>query len=133
MALGADTGVVNGQRFTFPTAAGYNPISWGPQTSGVPQVSPSMPPFIGGTGSVGGNAVAEGVGGYGTAANNTTVTGVANANPWNAKVSPVWWAIVFMVVGLLLLKGTSWRETTLEGFEERAHVGPAREAASEEA
>lgn len=132
MALGADTGVVNGQRFTFPTAAGYNPISWGPQTTGVPQISPSMPPFIGGTSGVGGNAVAEGVGGYGTAPNNTTVAGLANANPWNTKVSPVWWAIILLLVGLMLLKAVSWRETTLEGAEEHAHVGPVSEAASEE-
>lgn len=132
MAQGSDTGVVNGQRFTFPTADSFNPFAWGPQTTGVPNVSPSMPPFIGGVGSVGGGAVAEGVGGYGTAANNTQVTALAAANPHNPKVSPTWWVVILLLLGLLLLKGVHWRETTLEGAEEHGHAGPFEERAAEE-
>jgi hypothetical protein len=131
--LGADTAVINGQRFTFPTAASYNPPNWGPTTSGVPIVTPSMPPFAGGgAGSVAG-AGAEGVGGYGTAANNTAVTSVANQNPHNYKVSPVWWAIGALLIGLFLLRHVHWRESILEGAREEVHVGTAREEASEEA
>jgi hypothetical protein len=136
MALGSDTGVVNGQRFTFPTWDSYSPTGFGPQTTGVPQVSPTMPPFIGAsnTGAGGGMAAGmEGVGGYGTAANNTLTTAVAGSNPHNWKVSPVWWAVIALIVGLVLLKGVHWRETTLEGFEEHGHAGGAHEEASEAA
>ena len=134
MSLGQGTQVVDGQRNTFPTLASYQPTGYGPQTTGVPQVSPTMPPFIGAANSATGGGAAfglEGIGGYGTAANNSTVTAVANANPHNLKVSPVWWAVVFLIVGLLLLKGINWRETTLEHFTESGNAGPATESASE--
>lgn len=136
MSLGSQTQVVDGQRNIFPTAFQYSPQSWGPQTTGVPNVSPTMPPFISAANTAGGTGSAfglEGVGGYGTATNNTTVTAVAANNPWNAKVSPLVWAIAFLVVGLFLLKAVHWRDTTLEGFSERGHVGEARESAEESA
>ena len=136
MSLGQGTQVVDGQRNTFPTMASYQPQGYGPQTTGVPQVSPTMPPFIGqANGASSGSAAfgLEGVGGYGTAANNTTVTATAAANPHSLKVSPVWWAVIFLVVGLLLLKGINWRETTLEHFTESGAAGPVRESASESA
>lgn len=128
--LGSDTGVVNGQRFTFPTRDSYNPPIVGMQTTGVPNVSPSMPPYIGGGAPVTGGTS---VGGYGTADNNATMTAIAANNPHNLKVSPVWWAVGGLVLGLLLLKGVHWRDTTLGGFDERARVGAAREEASAEA
>lgn len=136
MSLGQGTQVVDGQRNLFPTGYAYAPTGYGPQTTGVPNVSPTMPPFIGAanTGSgMGAAAGMEGVGGYGTATNNTLTTAIASANPHNWKVSPVWWAIVALVVGLVLLRAVHWRETTLEGFDERGHVGEARENASESA
>lgn len=135
MSLGSQTQVVDGQRNTFPTSFQYAPNSWGPETTGVPQVSPTMPPFISSANTAGGSSAfgLEGVGGYGTAGNNGTVTAVANANPFNLKVSPLVWAIAFLIVGLLLLKGVHWRETTLEGFEERGHAGPVEESAEERA
>jgi hypothetical protein len=136
MSLGQGTQVVDGQRNLFPTWAAFNPTGYGPQTTGVPQVSPTMPPFIGASNTGAGMGMAagmEGVGGYGTAANNTLATAIAGNNPHNYKVSPVWWAIIALVVGLVLLKGVHWRETTLEGFDERGHVGDAHEAASEAA
>jgi hypothetical protein len=127
--------VVDGQRNTFPTIASYAPVGYGPQTTGVPQVSPTMPPFIGasnnGTGTSGSAFGLEGVGGYGTAGNNGTVTAIASANPNNLKVSPVWWAVAFVIVGLILLKGINWRETTLEHFTEAGSAGPASERAEE--
>jgi hypothetical protein len=135
MSLGSDSQLVNGQLLSFPTWAAYNPTAYGPQTTGVPQVSPTMPPFIGAANTGAGAGMAagmEGVGGYGTATNNTLATSVANANPHNLKVSPVWWAVIALVVGLVLLKGVHWRSTTLEGFDERGHAGPVGESASED-
>lgn len=136
MSFGPDSALVNGQLLSFPTYASYSPVGYGPQTTGVPNVSPTMPPFIGAANSGTGQGAAaglEGVGGYGTAANNTLTTSIAGANPHNPKVSPVWWAVIALVVGLVLLKGIHWRETTLEGFNESGHAGPARESASEDA
>jgi hypothetical protein len=136
MSLGQGTQVVDGQRNLFPTSFAYSPQSFGPQTTGVPNVSPTMPPFIGAANTAGGMGSAagmEGVGGYGTATNNTLTTAIANSNPHNLKVSPVWWAVIALVVGLVLLRAVHWRETTLEGFDERGHVGEAHENAGESA
>lgn len=135
MALGPTTQVVDGQRNTFPVGYQWYPTGYGPQTTGVPNVSPTMPPFIGASNTAGGVGAAagmEGVGGYGTAANNTTVAGIAGANAHHWAVSPVWWAIGALIAGLLLLKWINWRETTLEGLEEHGHVGPLTERAEEE-
>lgn len=133
MSLGSDTSVVNGQRFAFPTHDAYAPASYGPQTTGVPQVSPTMPPYLGGAGGVTASGAAEGVNGYGTAGNNQQVTAIAAANPYSLKVSPVWWAVGGLVGGLLLLNGIHWRRTTLEGASEHGHLGAVSESASESA
>lgn len=134
MSLGSQTQVVDGQRNIFPSSYAYSPTQYGPQTTGVPQVSPTMPPFIGAANGAGSSLGAmEGVGGYGTAGNNAQVTQVASEHPHNLKVSPVWWAVASLVVGLSLLRAVHWRRTTLEGIEERGNVGPVREAASEQA
>lgn len=135
MSLGSQSDVVNGQRFTMPTAFQYAPNQYGPQTTGVPNVSPSMPPFIGAANGAGSSLGAgmEGVGGYGTAGNNALVTATAANNPHSLVVSPVWWAVGALLLGLVLLKGVHWRKTTLAGFEERGEAGPASESASAEA
>lgn len=130
MSLGADTTVVNGQRFIAPTRDQWFPMGYGPQTTGVPQVSPSMPPFLGGSPT--NNSMIEGVGGYGTAGNNAVSTQIANAHPWNLKASPVIWAIVGLLLSIFLLRHVHWRDTMLEGAEEGARLGPVRENASEE-
>lgn len=130
MSLGADTVVVNGNRFATPTWDSYNPTNYGPQTTGVPQVSPSMPPYLGG--SPVNNSMLEGVGGYGTAGNNNLMTQVANANPWNLRVSPVVWAIVGLLLSIFLLRHVHWRETILESAREEARFGPVSEGAHEE-
>lgn len=134
MSLGYSTQVIDGQRNTFPTAFAYQPTQYGPQTTGVPQVSPTMPPFMsGGVGMAGASLGAGmvGVGGYGTADNNAQVAAAANANPHNWKVSPVWWAVGFLLAGILMLNGTSFRKTVLQSAEEHAHVGSVKESASE--
>jgi len=129
VSLGPNTLAENGSRFTVPTWSSYAPTGYGQQTVGVPQVSPTMPPFMGAaTSSTPGGSI-SGVGGYGTADNNTLTTAVANANPYSLSVSPVWWAVLLLVVGLLLLKGVHWRDTILSGTE-RANAGPLTESAS---
>lgn len=136
MSLGSQTQIVDGQRNTFPSSWAYNPTHYGAQTTGVPNVSPSMPPFIGASNGAGSSIGAgmEGVGGYGTAGNNLLATQVASENPHNLKVSPVWWAVIAGLLGLAMLQGVSWRKTTLaEGFEEKGHAAGAHESASESA
>jgi hypothetical protein len=90
-----------------------------------------MPPFMGQGGSSPSGAVSN-VGGYGTADNNTLTTSIAGNNAHNWKVSPVWWAILALLVGLTLLKAVHWRETILEG-DEHARAGPIAERAEAEA
>lgn len=133
MPLGPDTFAVNYSRFAGPTDAAYRPPSFGQQTTGVPQVSPSMPPFLGGQASSSGGAITEGVGGYGTAGNNNLVTTLANQHPHNMRVSPVWWAVGGLVLGLAVLQGTAWRRTIDERASGGVAVGPVRGSASEEA
>jgi hypothetical protein len=130
VSLNSETVVVNGQRFTTPTWAAYSPSGYGPSTTGVPQVSPSMPPFLGGSPT--NNAMVESVGGYGTAGNNALATSVAASNPWNLRVSPVLWAVFGLLLAIFLLRHVHWRDTILEGAEEHAVFGPASERASEE-
>ena len=132
MSLGSDTGVVNGQRFTFPTTASYAPISYGPTTSGVPNVSPTMPPFFGGAPTATSGLGLETVGGYGTAGNNSIAAQTARAKPFSIKTSPVLWAIGGLIGALVLLKAIHWRDTTLGGFEEHGNVGSVRESAGAE-
>ena len=132
MSLGADTGVVNGQRFTFPTTAAYSPMSYGPQTTGVPNVSPTLPPFVGGGAGPTSGLGFEGVGGYGTAGNNQITTAIAGSKPFDMRLSPVLWAVILLLGSLILLKAIHWRETTLGGFSERANVGSVGEKAGAE-
>jgi hypothetical protein len=135
MSFGPSTQLVDGQRNLFPSSYAYSPSPMGPQTSGVPQVSPTLPPSVsaGGSGFATGAGMAgsENVDGYGTAGNNAHTTSIAAAHPFNVKVSPLWWAIGSLALGLVLLNGVHWRKTTLEGAEESAHIGPARESAGE--
>lgn len=127
--LGADTAVVNGQRFITPTRPQWYPTGYGPQTTGVPQVSPSMPPFLGG--SPANNSLVEGVGGYGTAGNNSFMAAQAGQNPWSPRLSPVWWAIGGLLVSIFLLRHVHWRDTILEGAEASGRLGPVEGRAEE--
>ena len=124
--LGPGTQVIDGQRFALPQGSAFFPTAFGPQTVGVPQVSPTMPAFLGGSASGGGMSD---VNGYGTADNNTMVTSIASMHPFNWKVSPVLWAVIGLVVSILLIQKIHWRKTILEG-EEHIGLGGAREEAS---
>lgn len=125
-SLGADSVVVNGQLVPTPTPAAYMPQGYGPQTMGVPNVAPAYPPYLGAPMSTAPGS--EAVGGYGTAGNNAMGTAMANAHPWNPRVSAVPWAVGGLIVSLLLLKAVHWRETILEG-REGLDLGPAHETA----
>lgn len=131
--LGQGTVVVDGQRTTAPPSAAFVPTSFGLQTSGVPNVSPIVPPYASGT--TGGSSSSTGavgvnsVNGYGTADNNALTTSLAAAHPWSPKVSPVVWALVALIGGVLLLGAVSWHETV----EESASAGKAHERAGESA
>lgn len=130
MSLGADTVVINGQRFTTPTWDSYAPTGYGPSTTGVPQVSPSMPPYLGGSPT--NNSMLEQVGGYGTAGNNALMASVAAANPWSPRHSPVLFAVIGLLLALFLLRHVHWRDTILEGAREEGELGPLHEGAHEE-
>lgn len=139
MSTAYDTGgtlAVNGARFNFPTSQQFNPINYQQESTGVPFVGPSQPPAMQ-SGAVGGGAsnagLLEGVGGYGTAANNTVTTGIAHQNPWHWKASPLLWVLAFGLVGLFGLRFISWRKTNLESVEEKARVGGISESADEAA
>lgn len=108
MALGADSVVVNGQLLTQPQGYMYSPPNFGPQTLGVPNISPAYPPFQGQ--AMTNTPGSESVGGYGTAGNNSVMTATAGANPWSPKVSPLPWAIAALVIGLAGLHFFHWRE-----------------------
>lgn len=125
MSLDPTTTVVNGQRFTAPTRNQYMPTGYGPSTTGVPQVSPSMPPFLGGSPT--NNSMMEQVGGYGTAGNNALMAATAAANPWSPRLSPVLPAIIGLLLAIVLLKKIHWRET----IEGGGQLGPVSAKAEE--
>lgn len=127
--LGQGTAVVDGQRTTLPPSAAFLPPAYGVQTSGVPNVTPIIPPMYGGSASIGTGTTASSVNGMGTADNNGAATQIAANNPHNWKVSPVWWAIGALVGGVLALQFVSFRETV----DEHGHAGPLHEDAHESA
>lgn len=112
--LGADSAVVNGQLVALPQSYQYNPQSYGPQTIGVPNISPAYPPFAGQSAMTNVPGT-EAVGGYGTAGNNGSMTAAANQNPWSPRVSPLPWAIGALVIGLAGLHFFHWREVVDAG------------------
>lgn len=127
MALGPSTQVINGTRFDLSSREAWFPRGWGPQTAGVPQISPTMPPFLGGSPYASSSIYAT-ASGMGTAENNNAATQIAAAHPFNWKVSPLLWAVIGLVVALLLIQKIHWRKTILAG-EERVGVGRESEEA----
>lgn len=129
MSLDHTTTVVNGNRFSVPAWSQWMPQGYGPQTTGVPQVTPSMPPYLGGSPT--NNSMLESVGGYGTAGNNAMAAQIAASSPWSPKNSPVLAAIVGLLLAIFLLKKVHWRDTILEEAGAHASAGPAHAEASE--
>lgn len=128
MANDSNTGTVavNGQRFLTPTTFAFRPTGYGPQTTGVPMVTPSQPPFVGASPAAAPSSYAQ-VGGYGTADNNALVTQIAGENPWSLKHSPVLWAVGGLLLSLFLLRHVHWRDTLVEAH---GGVGVAGHGAS---
>lgn len=108
--LGADSVVVNGQLVALPQTYQFNPPSFGPQTTGVPNISPAYPPFMAGAAAMTNTPGTEAVGGYGTANNNGVMTSAAHNAPWNPRVSPLPWALAALLIGLGGLHFFHWRE-----------------------
>lgn len=92
--LGPDTDVINGQMVPTQSAEVRFPIGYVPLAQRVPNITPTIPPMLG-----------SGVGG----ATGTDSAVMAAANPWSFFHSPLPWAIVFLVVGLLGLRFIHWR------------------------
>jgi hypothetical protein len=92
------TDVVAGQRVALRLADAYNPVGYGPVTNAVPNRVAQVPPMLAAAG-------------IGTAGDTSNVNAAAAAaqSPWDWRVSPVPWAIVFIVGGLLLLRFVHWR------------------------
>lgn len=127
MALGAQTVVIDGQRFSVPTTAAYNPYGFAQLTQPQQISNVNFPPMLpGGAGAATGFST---VGGYGTAEQNAMTTAAANAKPWDMKLSPTVWAMLFLIGGLVGLSVIHWRKTTLGGGEANLHIGPAEGAA----
>jgi hypothetical protein len=128
------TAVVDGQRVLLPPLAAFAPANYGPQTTGVPNVSPTIPPVMG-VGMVGGMANSSGgvgyqsVNGYGTADNNAAAAAAAGDQPFSLKSSPVLWAVGLLVFGLVALQAINWHETV----EASGKVGKEGARASESA
>ena len=126
MALGPQTRVIDGQRFSGPTQTDYSPVGFGQLVQPQPISNVNFPPMVTGSPS-GQSAMTESIGGYGTAGQNVIATAQAAANPWGFRESPLWWAIIGLVVSIVGLSVIHWRKTTLAGAGENLHVGRARE------
>jgi hypothetical protein len=94
-SLGPDSDVINGQLLPIQSREVRFPIGYIAVAQRVPNITPTVPPQMG-SGSVGG-------------ATSIDSAAVAAANPWSLMHSPLPWAIIFLVVGLLGLRFIHWR------------------------
>ena len=129
--IGANTVAIDGSRFTVPSNAAYNPYGFGQTVQPQPIQNVNFPPMLpnggGATGS--GGALAEAVGGYGTAGQNAAATAIASTNPWSLKASPTIWFVILLILSLVLIGKIFWRKQT-SVLGESAHAGPASEGAA---
>jgi len=118
--------VINGQLVSVVRREAYAPVAWGPtpgQAGGfapVPTIPPSVssttfgamgsqaPGYTAGLGGASSSARAD-TGGISGGAGNMSAAGVAGLYPWNWKLSPLPWAVVFVIVGLLGLRFFHWK------------------------
>lgn len=96
--------VINGQLVAVNPSAAVYPAAFGPSPVQYDfyATQPTTPPFAG---SAGGSAFAA-PGGVDTA--NNTAAQVAAANPFHPRYSPLPWAIVLLVIGLVGLRVCHW-------------------------
>jgi hypothetical protein len=92
--LGVDSDVVNGQLVPMQSAEVRFPMGYIPLAQRVPNITPTIPPMM-----------STGAGGP----SSTDSATLAAANPWSWFHSPLPWAILFLVIGLLGLRFIHWR------------------------
>jgi len=107
--LGPSTAVIDGQRFAFPTSFAYSPMGYGPQTTGVPNASPTIPPAMAAFNATAVGGLVETQGQYGAHGSaNAAAAKAAHDNPWNPRLSPVLWAVAGLLLSLLYLQRVHW-------------------------
>lgn len=114
--------IINGQLVAVSRREAWAPVAWGPtpgQSGGFSPV-PTIPPSVGPNnyGVMGSQAggFSAGIGQHSEATNmgiggyaNSAAAGAAALYPWNWKLSPVPWAILFVLVGLIGLRLVHWK------------------------
>lgn len=93
MAVGFGSAVVNGQLAPMMQGDFHNPVSYGPPLETVPASAPQIPPFWGSLINTPNNTGAQAQG-----------NSAAKADPFNLGVSPVVWAIIFVLISVLGLR-----------------------------
>lgn len=118
MAIGYGSVAVNDQLVPLPVQSAYNPWSFGPVYTG-PAFWPrqgvyNVPPIITPGNIAGTSAVAQSAAygmtsdGLGSPTMPTQVS--ASGNPHHLTMSPVWWAFIFLAVGLWMLTYIHYRD-----------------------
>jgi hypothetical protein len=108
--LGYTTQVINSQLVPVAPEQAYNPLTFGQSYTGpafwlrqgvynVPPVLPS--PAL---------QSAMAPGSYGSSGFPMPTAMDASGSPFSATKSPLWWALGFLAVGLLLLQHVHWRK-----------------------
>ncbi len=92
--------VVNGQLVGMQTASAYAPANYGTGLNAIPAVAPMNIPPSASYPVVSSQAAATG-------ANGTTQRGTGSSGIWE---SPALYAVVFLVVGFLILRHVHWRK-----------------------
>lgn len=102
MFLGPSTSVIDGQRVSVQTSDAWHPVAYGSTLQSVPAGQPVLPMFAGAPVS------ASGVNLTGND-DNAMAAARAGANPFSFRDSPLPWAVVFLLVGLIGLRVIHWR------------------------
>lgn len=116
--------VINGQLVSVARGEAYAPTAWGPtpgQAGGFAPL-PTIPPAVssaaygsmgaqapGFTAGLGGASSGTGAANTGTGGANSEAAGIAGMYPWNWKLSPLPWAIIFLLVGIIGLRLVHWK------------------------
>lgn len=107
--LGYASEVVNGQLVNVAPSAGYDPLIFGQAYTG-PSFWPrqgvyNVPPVLP-SGSLQGSMAPTS---YGMSGTPTLPTSSNNGNPFSPTKSPLWMALAFLVVGVLMLQHIHYR------------------------
>lgn len=91
---------VNGQLVGFQTAGAYRPLNYGTGLSAVPAASPlTIPPSA--------SSAPQIAGGIGSASSGRSTT---TTSALNLAQSPAIWAVIFLVLGFVILRHVHWRK-----------------------